>query len=62
MGGGAAGNAGGGVWRADYAVDDAGRDDCLCQRGGLECGVAARFGGGGGVCGGNGVFGLGAAV
>ena len=26
----------------------------------MECGVAACFGGGGGVCGGNGVFGLGA--
>ena len=51
---------GGRISVASAVAWDAGRDDCLCQRGGLECGVAARFGGGGGVCGGNGVFGLGA--
>lgn len=60
MGGGVAGNGGGSLWRADYAVDDAGRDDSVCQRGGLECAVAADFGWGGGVCGRNGVFGFGA--
>ena len=60
MGGAVAGFAGGGLWRADYAIDDAGRDDGVCQRGGLECAVAADFGWGGGVCGRNGIFGLGA--